>query len=60
MTHSDDLTASVPGLTTALPEEATDIVLTLLTRLAARRLGATAVLRAYTRRERAPELVAIF
>jgi hypothetical protein len=41
-------------------EQATDTVLTLLTRLAARRHGPAAVLRALSRAERAPATIAAF
>jgi hypothetical protein len=51
---------SVGTETPALPAEATDTVLILVTRIAASRLGAHTVLRAFARRERAPESVVIF
>ncbi len=56
--HSDDLAVSVGLPTPSLPEEAVDLVLDLLTRLAVRRHGPTAVLRALSRAERAPKVVA--
>jgi hypothetical protein len=57
--HGDDLAVSV-GARAALPEQATGTVLALLTRLAARRHGPEALLRAFTRRERAPESIVVF
>lgn len=57
--HGDDLAVSV-GARATLPERATGTVLTLLTRLAAHRHGTEAVLRAFTRRERAPESIVVF
>ncbi|MFJ8598884.1 hypothetical protein ACIREM_09155 [Streptomyces shenzhenensis] len=55
--HRDDLAVSV-GLTVQdLPEAAFDPVLVLLTRLAARRHGQAALLRALTRTERAPAAI---
>jgi len=58
--HSDDLAVSVGLATPSLPDAAIDPVLTLLTRLAARRHGPTAVLRALSRAERAPESISAF
>jgi len=58
--HGDDLAYSVGVRTPALPVEATDVVVTLLARLAARRHGPTAVIRALSRAERAPETIAAF
>ena len=55
--HNDDLAFSVGAATPPQPEEVLDPVLVLLTRLAARRHGGTAVLRALSRSERAPETV---
>ncbi|MCK9899062.1 hypothetical protein CC117_02495 [Parafrankia colletiae] len=55
--HSDDLAVSVDVPTPALPAPATDAVLALLTRLAAHRHGPTAVLRAFSRAERAPTTI---
>lgn len=58
--HADDLavSAGIPG--PPMPPEATDAVLVLLTRLAARRHGPAAVLRALCRAERAPATIAAF
>jgi Mycothiol maleylpyruvate isomerase N-terminal domain len=58
--HSDDLAVSVGIATPALPERAVDTVIQLLSRLAVRRHGPTAVLRALSRAERAPATVAAF
>jgi len=58
--HSDDLAASVGIPTPALPPVVIDIVVDLLSRLAVRRHGASAVLRALTRQERAPATIAAF
>lgn len=58
--HSDDLAVSVGIPTPPLRAEATDIVLQLLTQLAVRRHGPTAVMRALSRAERAPETIAAF
>jgi hypothetical protein len=57
--HVDDLAVSV-GAEPDLPAEAVDTVLILLARLSVRRHGAAAVLRAFSRRERAPETIAAF
>lgn len=54
--HTDDLAVSV-GLPTEVPDGAFDAVLVLLTRLAARRHGPVALLRALARTERAPAAV---
>jgi hypothetical protein len=56
--HSDDLAVSVGVDTPALPRGAVDQVIDLLSRLAVRRHGPTAVLRALSRAERAPETIA--
>jgi uncharacterized protein (TIGR03083 family) len=56
--HSDDLAVSVGVETPALPEGAVDEVVDLLSRLAVRRHGPTAVLRALSRAERAPDTIA--
>jgi hypothetical protein len=56
--HSDDLAVSVGVDTPALPPSAVDQVVDLLSRLAVRRHGPTAVLRAFSRAERAPETIA--
>jgi Mycothiol maleylpyruvate isomerase N-terminal domain len=58
--HSDDLAQSVGIPTPALPPAVTDAVLVLLVRLAARRHGPPAVLRALSRAERAPATIAAF
>ena len=58
--HSDDLAVSVGIATPALPPRAVDTVIDLLSRLAVRRHGATAVLRALSRAERAPASIAAF
>ncbi|GAB2880196.1 maleylpyruvate isomerase N-terminal domain-containing protein [Streptomyces mayteni] len=52
--HLDDLAASVGLATPELPDAAFDPVLTLLARLAAKRHGQSALLRALARVERAP------
>lgn len=56
--HSDDLAVSVGLPTPELPEEVLAPVFNLLTRLAVRRHGPTALLRALTRAERAPTSIA--
>ncbi len=58
--HSDDLAYSVGIDAPALPESVLEPVLALLTRLAVRRHGSSAVLRALTRAERAPQLINAF
>jgi hypothetical protein len=58
--HSDDLAVSVGIATPALPQSAVDTVVDLLSRLAVRRHGPTAVLRALSRAERAPDTIAAF
>jgi hypothetical protein len=58
--HSDDLAASVGVATPPLPPAVLDPVLDLLTRLAVRRHGPTAVLRALSRSERAPAAISAF
>jgi hypothetical protein len=52
--HSDDLAYSVGLPTPDLPAEAVETVVDLLSRIAVRRHGATNVLRALTRADRAP------
>ncbi|HEY0541162.1 MAG TPA: maleylpyruvate isomerase N-terminal domain-containing protein [Actinoallomurus sp.] len=52
--HSDDLAYSVGVPTPALPAEAVETVVDLLSRIALRRHGATSVLRGLSRSERAP------
>lgn len=56
--HADDLAVSVGVATPALPAVAVETVIDLLSRLAVRRHGPTAVLRALSRAERAPATVA--
>lgn len=58
--HSDDLAASIGVETPEFPTEVTEPVLALLTGLAARRHGATALVRALTRPQRAPAPVTSF
>jgi hypothetical protein len=58
--HCDDLTVSVGLPTPPMPEDVTGPVLALLSQLALRRHGATALLRAYSRAERAPSTIAAF
>jgi hypothetical protein len=55
--HMDDLAVSVGLPTPELPDAAFDPVLVLLARLAARRHGQTALLRALARAERAPAAI---
>jgi hypothetical protein len=58
--HSDDLAASVDLPTPALPDSVHDPVLALLFSLAVGRHGATAILRALSRTERAPASISAF
>lgn len=58
--HSDDLALSVRVATPPLPAAVLDPVFALLTGLAARRHGPTALLRALSRSERAPATIAAF
>ena len=58
--HSDDLALSAGVATPTLPPAVLDPVLDLLTQLAVRRHGPTAVLRALSRSERAPGTIAAF
>lgn len=58
--HSDDLAVSVGLQAPPLPDEAVEKVTGLLTRLALRRHGPTAVLRALSRAERAPASISAF
>jgi hypothetical protein len=58
--HSDDLACSVGVPTPELPASVLDPVLALLSGLAVRRHGATALLRALSRAERAPATIAAF
>lgn len=55
--HSDDLACSVGLPAPGFPAEAVETVVDILTRIALRRHGATAVLRALSRSERAPESI---
>ena len=58
--HSDDLAASVGLPTPAFPEALVGRVLALLTSVAARRHGATALVRALSRPQRAPASISAF
>jgi hypothetical protein len=58
--HCDDLAVSVGVDTPPMPPSVLDPVFDLLCRLAARRHGATAVLRALSRAERAPATISAF
>lgn len=58
--HCDDLAVSVDVPTPEFPRSVIRPVLTLLTTLAVSRHGQPAVLRALTRRERAPQSLAVF
>jgi len=58
--HADDLAVSVGIPGPAMPPEATDTVLVLLTRVAMQRHGPIPVLRALSRAERAPATIAAF
>jgi hypothetical protein len=58
--HVDDLAVSAGVATPALPAPATETVIDLLSRLAVRRHGTTAVIRALARAERAPATIAAF
>jgi hypothetical protein len=58
--HCDDLAVSVGIATPTLPQSAVDTVIALLSRLAVRRHGQTAVLRALSRAERAPDTITAF
>lgn len=55
--HTDDLALSVGLAAPELPQEVFDPVVAPLVRLAARRHGQAALLRAFTRVERAPATV---
>ncbi|GIH25055.1 hypothetical protein Aph01nite_33650 [Acrocarpospora phusangensis] len=55
--HSDDLACSVGIPTPEFPAEAVETVVDLLTRISLRRHGATSVLRALSRAERAPDTI---
>jgi hypothetical protein len=56
--HSDDLAVSVGIVAPQLPARVIDPVLALLTRLAVRRHGQAAIVRALSRAERAPTTIA--
>jgi hypothetical protein len=58
--HSDDLAASIDVATPEFPDEVVSVVLGLLTDLAVRRHGATALVRTLTRPQRAPGSVSAF
>jgi hypothetical protein len=58
--HSDDLAASVDLPTPVFPDDVATPVLALLTGIAARRHGQTAVVRALSRPQRAPASVSAF
>jgi hypothetical protein len=58
--HSDDLAVSVDTVTPPLPPGVTGPVFALLTTVAEQRHGTTAVLRALSRAERAPETITAF
>lgn len=58
--HADDLAVSVGVPTPPLPPAAVEAVVDLLSRLAVRRHGPTAVLRALSRAERAPATITAF
>jgi hypothetical protein len=58
--HGDDLACSVGLPDVQLPEAAADIATALLVRLAVRRHGQAAVLRALARAERSPRSIAAF
>jgi hypothetical protein len=58
--HVDDLAVSVDIDTPELPHTAADLVVTLLARVAVGRHGATLVIRALSRAERAPASIAAF
>ncbi|WP_316525683.1 hypothetical protein [Kitasatospora brasiliensis] len=58
--HGDDLAVSVGLPSPELPPETAESVIGLLARLAVRRHGQAAVLRALSRAERAPESIAAF
>jgi mycothiol maleylpyruvate isomerase-like protein len=56
--HCDDLAASIGVDPPALPADGLDLVIDMLGRLAARRHGQTALIRALSRAERAPRSIA--
>lgn len=58
--HIDDLAVSLDAPTPYIPDEAADIVITTLARIARARHGTVPLLRALSRRERTPDLIAAF
>ena len=58
--HTDDLAVSVGEQTPRLSDDTVMLVVTLLARVALRRHGQAAMLRALSRRERAPGTIAAF
>jgi len=60
LVHADDLAVSIGEPTPEFDEEAADLVVTLLARFARRRHGLPALLRAFSREERAPKSIAAF
>jgi hypothetical protein len=58
--HLDDLAVSLDLPTPAISEPAADLVITALARIAAGRHGTLPLIRALSRRERAPEMIAAF
>jgi hypothetical protein len=58
--HLDDLAVSLGVPTPAIPDPAAELVVTTLARVAAGRHGTLALIRALSRRERAPEVIAAF
>jgi Mycothiol maleylpyruvate isomerase N-terminal domain len=58
--HADDLALSIRTKMPDYLDEALDLVVTSLARIGVRQRGAIPVLRAFTRRERAPESIAVF
>jgi hypothetical protein len=60
LVHCDDLAVSAGIATPEQPDAAVELVVDLLSRLAVRRHGATAVLRTLSRAERAPDTITAF
>lgn len=58
--HSDDLAVSIGLPAVQLPEATADIAAELLVKIAMRRHGQAAILRALSRAERAPRSIAAF
>jgi hypothetical protein len=58
--HADDLAVSLDLPTPPLPDRAADFALTTLTRIASGRHGTANVIRALSRRERAPRNISAF